>query len=143
LATLLVYRRLLNPLRYGAFAWMLASHKLSRWLAPVAAVGAAAALAGRAGADPAARALLAAGVIVGMLALVGWTWRARHGLPRVLAVVTWGVTANVAVLYAWLRLLARRRDAVWEPTRRAGLPAAVPAQHHRQRAQHDLEVLQR
>jgi cellulose synthase/poly-beta-1,6-N-acetylglucosamine synthase-like glycosyltransferase len=143
LATLLVYRRLLNPLRYGAFAWMLASHKLSRWLAPVAAVAAAAALAGRAGADPGARALLAAGVIVGMLALVGWTWRARHGLPRVLAVVTWGVTANVAVLYAWLRLLAGRRDAVWEPTRRAGLPAALPAQHHRQRAQHDLEVLQR
>ncbi len=30
LATLLVYRRLLNPLRYGVFAWMLASHKLSR-----------------------------------------------------------------------------------------------------------------
>ncbi|HEX9394716.1 MAG TPA: glycosyltransferase [Gemmatimonadales bacterium] len=143
LATLLVYRRLLNPLRYGVFAWMLASHKLSRWLAPVAAVAAAAALAWRAGAEPWARALLAAGVIVCVLALVGWMWRARRRLPQVLAVVTWGVAANMAVLYAWLRLLAGRRDAVWEPTRRASLPAAVPAQHHRQRPQHDLEVLQR
>jgi len=143
LATLLVYRRLLNPVRYGAFAWMLASHKLSRWLAPVAAVAAAAALAWRAGAAPWARALLVAGVLVGVSALVGWMWRAARRLPRVLAVVTWGVAANVAVLYAWLRLLAGRRDAVWEPTRRAGLPAAAPSQHHRHRAQHDLEVLQR
>ncbi|HXI33158.1 MAG TPA: glycosyltransferase [Gemmatimonadales bacterium] len=143
LATLLAYRRLLNPLRYGGFAWMLASHKLCRWLAPVAAVAAAVALAGRAAAAPWARVCLAAGVVIGLLALLGWTWRARRELPRALAVITWGVAANVAVLYAWLRLLAGRRDAVWEPTRRAGLPAAAAPQHHRHRAQHDLEVLQR
>ncbi|HEX7938044.1 MAG TPA: glycosyltransferase, partial [Gemmatimonadaceae bacterium] len=34
LATLLYFGALLNPLRYGAFAWMLASHKLMRWLSP-------------------------------------------------------------------------------------------------------------
>ena len=34
LETLWYKRALLNPLRYGAFAWMLASHKLVRWLAP-------------------------------------------------------------------------------------------------------------
>jgi len=143
LATLLAYRRLLNPLRYGAFAWMLASHKLCRWLAPVAGVAAAAAVAWRAGTEPWARGVLAAGLCVGVLAFVGWRWRGRRGLPRALALMTWGVAANVAVLVAWLRLLAGRRDAVWEPTRRAGLPAAAPAQHHRQRAQHDVEVLQR
>src|SRR5258708_6523311 len=71
LATLLLYRRLLNPLRYGVFAWMLASHKLSRWLAPVAAVAAAAALAWRAGAEPWARALLAAGGGGGGVGAVG------------------------------------------------------------------------
>jgi len=143
LATLVAYRRLLNPLRYGVFAWMLASHKLCRWLAPLGAVAAAAALAWRAAVEPWARPLLAAGLVVGVLALVGWTWPARRTLPRALAVVTWGVAANVAVLYAWLRLLVGRRDAVWEPTRRAELPAAASPQHHRNRAQHDLEVLQR
>ena len=143
LATLFAYRRLLNPLRYGAFAWMLASHKLCRWLTPVAAVAAAIVLASRAAAERWAAVTLAAGALLVGLAAVGWAWSARRALPRVLAVLAWGVAANVAVLYAWLRLLGGRRDAVWEPTRRAGLPAAAPPQHHRQRAQHDLEVLQR
>ena len=43
LETLWYMRQLLNPFRYGRFAWMLFSHKLSRWLvflaAPVAVVG--------------------------------------------------------------------------------------------------------
>ena len=33
--------RMLNPLRYGLFAWQLASHKLGRWLIPFAMIGAA------------------------------------------------------------------------------------------------------
>src|SRR5207249_11554772 len=33
--------RMLNPLRYGLFAWQLASHKLGRWLIPFAIIGAA------------------------------------------------------------------------------------------------------
>lgn len=143
LATLFAYRRLLNPVRYGTFAWMLASHKLARWLAPVAAVAAGVTLAARAGAEPWARVMLAVAAVVVVLAVVGWLWPARRRLPRALAVVTWGVAANVAVLYAWLRLVAGRRDAVWEPTRRAGLPGAAAPQHHRHRLHHDLEVLQR
>ena len=143
LATLFAYRSLLNPLRDARFAWMLASHKLSRWLVPVATVAAGAALAWHARTDAGARVVLALGGVVGVAAVVGWLWPARRPLPRALALVTWGVAANVAVLYAWVRLLSGRRDAVWEPTRRAGSPAAAPAQHHRQRAQHDMEVLQR
>src|SRR5207245_7881979 len=34
LATLTHKRALLNPLRYGVFAWMLFSHKVCRWLVP-------------------------------------------------------------------------------------------------------------
>src|SRR5207237_10837270 len=33
--------RMLNPFRYGLFAWQLASHKLCRWLVPFAMIGAA------------------------------------------------------------------------------------------------------
>ena len=36
LATLAHKRALLNPLRYGVFAWMLFSHKVCRWLVPAA-----------------------------------------------------------------------------------------------------------
>src|SRR2546428_412887 len=48
LRTLWALRALLNPLRYGVFAWMLCSHKLCRWLVPWAtllAVGAVGVLA--------------------------------------------------------------------------------------------------
>src|SRR5437879_13251472 len=38
LRTLWALRALLNPLRYGLFAWMLWSHKLCRWLVPWAAL---------------------------------------------------------------------------------------------------------
>ena len=38
LATLAERRSLLNPMRYGAFSWMLFSHKLCRWLVPWALV---------------------------------------------------------------------------------------------------------
>ena len=34
LETLFYKRQLLNPFRYGWFAWMLFSHKLCRWLVP-------------------------------------------------------------------------------------------------------------
>jgi hypothetical protein len=43
LNTLWFLRSLLNPLRYGRFAWMLASHKFARWLGflalPLAPIG--------------------------------------------------------------------------------------------------------
>src|SRR5213078_4505938 len=44
LATLASKRGLLNPFQYGRFAWMLASHKVCRWLVPWAAVAALGAL---------------------------------------------------------------------------------------------------
>ncbi|HVZ77933.1 MAG TPA: glycosyltransferase, partial [Gemmatimonadaceae bacterium] len=45
LGTLWHRRALLDPLRYGGFAWMLASHKLVRWLLPWASVAMVVALA--------------------------------------------------------------------------------------------------
>ena len=37
--TLWFKRALLNPIRYGAFSWMLFSHKVCRWLLPWTASG--------------------------------------------------------------------------------------------------------
>src|SRR2546430_4457425 len=47
-------RALLNPLRYGVFSWVLASHKLCRWLIPHVGVFAVVMLAALAPAAPAA-----------------------------------------------------------------------------------------
>ena len=40
MTTLFAYGRLLNPLRYGGFAFAFASHKVMRWMAPFFLVGA-------------------------------------------------------------------------------------------------------
>ena len=119
LRTLWHMRALLNPWRYGAFAWMLASHKLCRWLVPWCLAGAAGALALLAanGSLWATASLVAAGIVT-LVALVGWTWPAARPLPRVVALPAYLVTGAIAALHAWVLALGGERTAVWEPTRR-------------------------
>lgn len=118
LATLAFKRALLNPLRYGVFAWMLFSHKVCRWLLPGVALVGLVALVAAAPASPWARALIAGIAAAGVLAGIGWRWPEDARMPRVLAVPAYVVAGNIAVLHAWLRLLAGRAAPVWEPTRR-------------------------
>jgi glycosyltransferase involved in cell wall biosynthesis len=117
LATLTYKRRLLNPFRYGLFAWMLASHKVCRWLVPWAAVVGLAALVPLALTFQWARLALAAAALVLGLAGLGW---ARQG-ARIFTLPAYAVAGNVAVLQAWLRLFTGRAAPVWEPTRRDAL----------------------
>jgi drug/metabolite transporter (DMT)-like permease len=116
--TLILKRSLLNPFRYGIFAWMLFSHKLCRWLVPVAAVGAVAGIALLSVSEPWARWLLGVGVVVAALALVGWYWSGRRPMPSALSLLSYLVAGNVAALAAWLRVLRGAGSPVWEPTRR-------------------------
>src|SRR5881296_2665462 len=74
LRTLWALRALLNPLRYGLFAWMLWSHKLCRWLVPWAALVALGAVGTLAPDTPWTRVVLGATVGVVALAGVGWWW---------------------------------------------------------------------
>ncbi len=120
LRTLWHMRPLLNPARYGAFAWMLLSHKLCRWLVPWALVGGLGAVTLLALGDGLrwARLSLAAAAGVVALALMGWYWPARRPVPRVLALPAYLVSGNLAALHAWIVALRGARTAVWEPTRR-------------------------
>jgi GT2 family glycosyltransferase len=121
LATLAERRAVLNPLRYGAFSWMLFSHKVCRWLVPWALVAGLAVLVQLSLTLAWTRALLAAVGLVAALAGIGWLWSERTPLPRVLALPAYVVAGNVAVLHAWLRLVTGRAAPVWEPTRRDGV----------------------
>lgn len=118
LETLWYKRALLNPLRYGAFAWMLASHKLVRWLAPWGLVVAG---AGWLLLAAALRSWLLAAVCVAplVLAAAGWWWPEGRHAPRVVSVPAYVVSGIVAALDAWLRALRGEVNAVWEPTKRA------------------------
>ena len=111
-------RGLLNPLRYGLYSWMVFSHKLCRWLVPVALVMGAAAVFGLATVDSRVLPLVVAAALVSLLATGGWLWPEGRSTPRILSVPAYLVVANLAALHAWLNLLRRTGSAAWSPTRR-------------------------
>jgi cellulose synthase/poly-beta-1,6-N-acetylglucosamine synthase-like glycosyltransferase len=118
LETLWYKRGLMNPLRHGAFAWMLISHKLCRWLVHLALPLALAGLVLLAPTyDAALAALLLAGLVLaaGTLAL---RWPATRRTPALLGLAGFIVAVNVAALVAWAKAVRGERNPVWEPTRR-------------------------
>jgi hypothetical protein len=118
LETLWFKRQLLNPFRYGSFSWMLASHKLCRWLvflfAPLAFIG----LGLLSLRSATAALLLVAGLLVLVAGLFALRWPEGHRMPRLLAVCGFVVAAHVAGLLAWGKALRGERNPIWEPTRR-------------------------
>ncbi len=108
---------LLNPCRYGLFAWQLFSHKLCRWSVPFAMIAAAfshALLAGRSAFYAATFALHAVFYAVAAVGL-GRMGRLRS---RLLVVPTYVVLANASILRAWVRYLKGERLMVWRPSAR-------------------------
>jgi hypothetical protein len=109
--------RMLNPLRYGLFAWQLASHKLCRWLVPFAMMTAFvsnALLVSRSFGYAAAL-----GAQIGFYAAVagGWSGSRRLRIPFFFFM------ANLAILMAWVRYARGERMIAWAPSERA---AALP-----------------
>ena len=109
---------LLNPFRYGAFAWVLASHKVCRWLVPHVAVLVVATLAWRARGDPEALGGVGVAGMAVLCGVLGWVWPEGRRLPKVLAVPAYLVIGNLAALHASLRALSGESTPTWEPTRR-------------------------
>jgi hypothetical protein len=118
LQTLWFKRHLLNPFRYGSFAWMLWSHKLVRWLvfltAPLSLVGllllTPASVLARWG---------AIGALLGIL--LGWiAMKAPDGkrLPRLVSICGFVLVTHLAGFLAWTKALRGESNSIWEPTRR-------------------------
>ena len=116
--TLYARRALLDLDKYGAFAWKLLSHKVARWTVPVAAILGAIGLALLAPSHLWAVVVLGLIALVLVLALAGALWPSQKPMPTLLSVAAFGTAANLAVVHATLRILAGRRDPLWEPTRR-------------------------
>lgn len=125
--TLMHNRDLMNPFRHGVFAWMLISHKLCRWLVPwgIPLMVAGLLLLAVQGVVIAAGALVLA-LAGAALALTGWIWAGRGRPPRLLALLAFIASANLATLHSWLRAMGGRMDPVWEPTRRGAATTAAP-----------------
>jgi cellulose synthase/poly-beta-1,6-N-acetylglucosamine synthase-like glycosyltransferase len=120
----LYYRRtLLNPLKDPVFAWMLASHKICRWLTPwFLALGVVVSVV-LCFDEPWAKvlAVLTAGVLG--LAFVGWNWPEDKPLPKLIAMPTFAVTGNIAAIHAGMKAMRGELNPIWEPTRRKSVDA--------------------
>jgi hypothetical protein len=108
---------MLNPLRYGMFAWQLFSHKLCRWLAPVATLIAFVANAGLATTSTLYLALFIAQCgfyTMGVIGLFGHivSMRARLRIPAFFVLVT------LSTLQAWYRYVRGDRIMMWAPSER-------------------------
>jgi glycosyltransferase involved in cell wall biosynthesis len=117
--TLLHNRRLLDPTAYGAFSWKLISHKLCRWLVPVAALLGVVGLALLAPTHSWASIALGLTGLGAIVAGIGALWPARRPIPRLLSTIVFAAAANVAVVHALFRVVLGHEDHLWEPTRRA------------------------
>ena len=109
--------RMLNPSRYGLFAWQLASHKLCRWLVPwamIAALGSNALLA--------THSFWWGGILgaqLGFYAASAGGWAGN----RSLRIPNYFFVANLAILIAWFRYARGERMVSWNPSER---PASLP-----------------
>ena len=116
--TLYWMRKLLNPFRYGAFSWILASHKACRWVIPHVGVPGLAALAVLSSTVLWARWGLGVAALGVVCAALAWSWPDGRRLPKLVAVPAYVVIGNLAALHASIRAARGERAPIWEPTRR-------------------------
>jgi len=107
---------LLNPGRYGLFAWQLFSHKVLRYLGPFFMIGtlvASAFLAFRGGSGF-WHALLAGQVVFYGMALAGHLSRGRD-LPAVVTLSYYLCVINLASGLAFVQFLRGKKKVLWKP----------------------------
>ena len=105
----------LNPLRFGLNAWQLLSHKLCRWLVPIAMIGAIVSNVVLARGN---MVYLVVGVVHGLgyaVGALGVTRVSERVIPRVIGFF---LLSNFAILAAWRNTVMGRRFVTWEPSKR-------------------------
>ena len=108
---------MLNPFRYGLFAWQLFSHKLCRWLAPVATLVAFGTNAGLAMASALYLAIFIVQCGFYTIGVAGLFSQivSRQALLRIPAFF---VLVTVSTLHAWYRYARGDRIMMWAPSER-------------------------
>jgi hypothetical protein len=114
--------RMLNPFRYGLFAWQLASHKLCRWLVPIAMIAAGGANVFLLADSPVYVATFGVQLAFYAAAALGACTGAR-----VLRIPSFLLLSHAAILIAWCRFACGERMTYWTPSRRlAVVPTSEP-----------------
>ena len=118
LRSVFLRRSLLNPLQYGFYSVILASHKVGRRLVPVslAVLGVASVAAWPHG--PIYQLAVIAQTLFYAMAAVGYLLRRSPvGRIKLLYIPFYYCMANVACSIAWVHALRGRRIVVWQPQR--------------------------
>jgi glycosyltransferase involved in cell wall biosynthesis len=110
-------RALLNPLRYGVFAFELWAHKVLRWLVPILLVMLLAASLALATRSPFYLLCAIGQGVFYAAALAGRTVPSLNEW-RVVRIAFFFTIANLAILVAWARYVAGVRQELWAPSRR-------------------------
>jgi glycosyltransferase involved in cell wall biosynthesis len=108
---------LLNPFKYPSFSFILFSHKLMRWLAPIPMLLCLLAAWSLREHGVYLLALMAQFAFYG-LAVLGVIWPQLSERNVIVRLSAFFVLVNVAALKALLLWLTGRRVEIWEPTRR-------------------------
>ena len=118
ITTLARFAYLLNPIRYGWFAFELFSHKLMRWLVPLFLAPLLVSSAALASESPVY--FLACVVQVVFYALAALALLSSKTVAQWMPakVSLYFTAANVAAASAWLKFLAGTRQELWSPSRR-------------------------
>jgi cellulose synthase/poly-beta-1,6-N-acetylglucosamine synthase-like glycosyltransferase len=117
LTTLFAYAHLLNPFRSGWFAFLLFSHKVMRWTAPVFLLVALLSTLFLAGSPfYLAVFLMQVGFYAAAVAALGRLGGIDRSLPGKVAL--YFSASNVAVLLAWVQYARGVRQELWTPTQR-------------------------
>jgi glycosyltransferase involved in cell wall biosynthesis len=108
---------LLNPLRHGAVAWQIWSHKVLRWLALVPLVLLFAASVALRGQGAIYSLLFWAQLACYALALLGWGWRNERTRPRLASIPYYFMLVNVASIRGVIEHYQGKTYATWATVR--------------------------
>jgi cellulose synthase/poly-beta-1,6-N-acetylglucosamine synthase-like glycosyltransferase len=115
---------LLNPFRYGRFAFQLASHKLLRFVAPLLLV-AMLAVSALSWGDPILRTLFGLQVGFYLLGVVGGRVPLLQG-RGIVRVAHYFTMVQWAMLMAWGKYALGQQQVTWEPSRRPAITHGTP-----------------
>jgi glycosyltransferase involved in cell wall biosynthesis len=108
---------LVNPFRYGLFAWQLISHKLCRWLVPFAMMLLLASNVVLLSESRFYQVMFVAQVLFYGIASAGIVCHQvlRHTIMKI---PSFFVLVNLSILTAWYRYVRGQRVILWEPSKR-------------------------
>lgn len=117
---LMTMKELLNPLRFGWFAWQLLSHKLLRWLVPLFLTAAFLANALLLGAHSLYNAVFVLQVLFYSLAVSGALMRERESLARLVYIPYYFCLVNLASAKGIVEAYCGKTYTTWSTARADG-----------------------